>query len=71
MGFRLEEFCSHYAGGGKADEHLAFLEKKLSVLQQQVTEMCQRSHGVSDMSIPIIEIPKIICCVRKYQGYFI
>lgn len=68
MGFSPEEISSYYAGGGKADELLTSLEQKLYVLQQQVDEMRLRSHNVPDMSLSIIEIPEIICCVRKYQG---
>ena len=71
MGFNPEEIRAYYAGGGKADELLDFLENKLSVLQQQVEEMRLRSHGVPDMSISIIELPEIVCCVRKYQGFLI
>ncbi|MBO4997629.1 MAG: MerR family transcriptional regulator [Lachnospira sp.] len=68
MGFSPEEIISYYEGGGKADELLATLEQKLSVLQQQVTEMRLRSHDVPDMSLSIIKIPETVCCVRKFQG---
>lgn len=71
MGFSPEDIISYYEGGGKADELLAALEQRLSVLQQQVTEMRLRSHDVPDMSLSIIEIPETICCVRKYQGALI
>lgn len=68
MGFGTEEIRAYYAGGGKADGLLASLENKLSVLQQQVEEMRLRSHGVPDMSISIVEIPEILCCMGKFQG---
>lgn len=68
MGFRPKEIISYYESGGKADELLATLEQKLSVLQQQVAEMRLRSHDVPDMSLSIIEIPETVCCVRKFQG---
>ncbi len=71
MGFSPEDIISYYEGGGKADELLAALEQRLSILQQQVTEMRLRSHDVPDMSLSIIEIPETICCVRKYQGALI
>lgn len=71
MGFSTEEICSYYTSGGKADELLASLEKKLTVLQQQVAEMRLRSHGVPDMSLSIIKIPEIVCCARKYQGFLV
>lgn len=68
MGFSPEEIRSYYSGGGKADNLLASLENKLSVLQQQVAEMRLRSLDVPNMSISIIEIPETVCCVRKFQG---
>lgn len=71
MGFSSKEIISYYEDGGKADELLATLEQKLSVLQQQVAEMRLRSHDVPDMSLSIIEIPETICCVRKFQGALI
>ena len=71
MGFSPEEISSYFESGGKADELLATLEEKLSVLQQQVTEMRLRSHNVPDMSLSITEIPETVCCVRKYQGALI
>lgn len=71
MGFSPEDIISYYEGGGKANELLAALEQRLSILQQQVTEMRLRSHDVPDMSLSIIEIPETICCVRKYQGALI
>lgn len=71
MGFSPEEINSYYAGGGKADALLSTLERKLSVLQQQVAEMRLRSHDVPDMSLSILKLPEILCCVRKYQGSLI
>lgn len=54
--------------GGKADGLLDILEQKLTVLQQQITEMRLRSHNVPDMSLSVITLPETICCVRRYQG---
>ena len=49
-------------------DSLDTLEQKLSVLQQQVTEMRLRSHNVPDMSLSVITLPETVCCVRRYQG---
>ena len=68
MGFSPEEISSYFESGGKADELLATLEQKLSVLQQQVAEMRLRSHNVPDMSLSIIKIPETVCCIRKFQS---
>lgn len=71
MGFSPEDIISYYEGGGKADELLAALEQRLSVLQQQVAEMRMRSHDVPDMSLSMITVPETVCCVRRYQGALI
>lgn len=71
MGFSPEDIISYYEGGGKADELLATLEQRLSVLQQQVAEMRMRSHDVPDMSLSMITVPETVCCVRRYQGALI
>ena len=68
MGFSPEDIISYYEGGGKADELLATLEQRLSVLQQQVAEMRMRSHDVPDMSLSMITVPETVCCVRRYHG---
>lgn len=68
MGYSNEEIVSYYESGGKADGLLDTLEQKLSVLQQQVTEMRLRSHNVPDMSLSVITLPETVCCVRRYQG---
>ena len=68
MGFHPEEIVSYYESGGNADELLAALEEKLSVLQQQIAEMRLRSHDVPDMSLSMITVPETVCCVRKYHG---
>ena len=69
MGFSPEEIISYYEGGGKADELLAVLEQRLSVLQQQVAEMRLRSHDVPDISLSMITVPETVCCVRRYQKF--
>lgn len=68
MGFDTDEIIDYYAGAGKANKLLASLEKKLSALQESVNEMRLRAHDVPDMSVSIIKIPEIMCCVRSFQG---
>lgn len=67
MGFTPEEISAYYASGGVADDLLASLEEKLSLLQQEVAEMRLRSHNVPDMSVSMIKIPETVCCMRRFQ----
>lgn len=69
MGFGTEEITSYFAEGGKADGLLAILEKKLSVLQQQVTEMRMRANNLSSRTVQIIQLPEMVCCLRGYKGF--
>lgn len=68
MGFGAEEILSYYKGNGKAEALLTILEQRLSVLEQQIAEMRMLSLDVPDMSLSIIRVPEILCCVRRYQG---
>ncbi len=67
MGFDTEDIISYYEGSGKANELLATLEHRLSVLQTQVAEMRLRSHDVPDIFLSMITVPETVCCVRRYQ----
>lgn len=68
MGFDTEEIADYYASAGRADDLLARLEKKLSALQESVDEMRLRTHDVPDMSVSLIKVPEMTCCVRRFQG---
>lgn len=52
------------------DGLLEALEQRLSVLQQ-IAEMRLRSYDVPDMSLSLLKIPEILCCVRKEHGSLI
>lgn len=69
MGFSTEEIISYFTGHGKADGLLAILERRLSVLQQQVLEMRMRANDESSRTIQIIKLPEMICCLREYKGF--
>lgn len=68
MGFSTEEIGAYYASGGMAHDLLVVLEQKLSLLQQQVSEMRLRSHAAPDKSASIIKIPETVCCMHRFQG---
>lgn len=69
MGFSTEEIISYFSERGNADGLLAILERKLSVLQQQVTEMRMRANVQSSRTIQIIQLPEMVCCLREYRGF--
>lgn len=64
----MDEIIDYYAGRGRADELLARLEEKLSALQENVDEMRLRAHDVPDMSVSVIKVPEMTCCVRSFRG---
>ena len=68
MGYDTDEIIDYYAGRGRADELLARLEEKLSALQENVDEMRLRAHDVPDMSVSVIKVPEMTCCVRSFRG---
>lgn len=68
MGFGTEEITSYFAKGGNADELLAILEQKLSVLQRQVAEMRMRANNLTSRTVQIIQLPEMVCCLRGYKG---
>lgn len=68
MGFDAEETAAYFSQNGEAEELLAILEKRLNLLQRSVEEMRLRSMQTPNMSVQIIELPEMLCCVRKSTG---
>ncbi len=68
MGFNAEETASYFAKEGEANELLAILEERLSLLQQNVEEMKLRSMKIPNMSVQILRLPETLCCVQQHTG---
>lgn len=68
MGFNTEETIPYFSENGNAKELLSILEKKLSVLQDSISEMRLRAHDVPAMEVQMTELPETVCCVRRCTG---
>lgn len=68
MGFDTEETATYFSKNGEAAELLALLENKLNLLQRNVEEMRLRSMQSPNISVQMVELPEILCCVRRHTG---
>ncbi len=68
MGFTNEETISYYAGKGEAQNLLAIIEEKLSALQESLEEMLLRTQNHPDLSVQMLRLPEVLCCVREHIG---
>lgn len=68
MGFDREEILEYFESGGKTENMLAPLERKLSMLQRSIEEMRIRSGRWDNLSADIISLPECVCCVSTHRG---
>lgn len=68
MGFDSEETSAYFSQNGEAEDLLAILENKLNLLQRNVEEMRLRSMHSPNMSVTIMQLPEMFCCVRRHTG---
>lgn len=68
MGFDAEEIAAYFSQNGEAEKLLTILENRLNLLQRSVEEMRLRSMQSPNMSVQMIELPSMLCCVRKSTG---
>ncbi len=68
MGFDAEETAAYFTGGGNAKGLLNTLEDKLDFMQRNVEELRIRAMEVPDLSIQLLRLPEMVCCVRRYNG---
>ena len=68
MGFSKEEILEYFESGGNAEKMLAPFEKKLSMLQRGVEEMRLRTGNRENLSVDIMQLPELTCCVRTHHG---
>lgn len=71
MGFNTEEIIDYYSTGGEAAPLLEVLEAKLRKLQRSAEEMHLRSERVPAISVQVITLPAVTCCMRWYEGHTI
>lgn len=68
MGFSYQEAAQYYASQGDARELLASLEARLDLLRQQVEEMRLRARGEKQLSVELVQQPRLVCCARRGHG---
>lgn len=68
MGFDTKETAAYFSQNGEVGELLAILENKLHMLQRSVEEMRLRSMQAPQLSVEIIELPEMVCCIKKSTG---
>lgn len=68
MGFSNEDIRSYYASTGEAVSMLTKLQERMHFLRQCLEEMEMRAHSGNNLSVEIITIPEIVCCVLKTVG---
>ena len=68
MGFSKDEILTYFESNGEAGELLERMEQKLAMLQRSVEEIRLRTGACETMSVDIIELPEVLCCMRTHQG---
>ena len=68
MGLDTEEIADYFARGGEASELLAVLEARLRELERSVEEMRLRAAEGSAISVQVMRLPAVTCCMRWYTG---
>ena len=69
MGLGTEEIADYFVRGGEASELLAVLESRLRSLQRSVEEMRLRTAVRSGISVQLMTLPAVTCCMRRCEGH--
>ena len=68
MGLNAEEIATYFIRGGEASALLAALEKRLLELQRSVEEMRLRAAEGPSISVQVMQLPAVTCCIRWCKG---
>lgn len=71
MGLDPEEVSEYFIRGGDVSDLLAVLEVRLHDIQRSVEEMRLRAGNEAGMSVQIITLPAVTCCVHRCEGHTI
>ena len=71
MGLDPEEVSEYFIRGGDVSDLLAVLEVRLRDIQRSVEEMRLRAGNEAEMSVQIITLPAVTCCVHRCEGHTI
>ena len=69
MGLGAEEIAAYFVHGGEAAELLAVLETRLRSLQRSVEEMRLRAEETAAVSVQMMTLPAVTCCMRRCEGH--
>lgn len=68
MGLDTEEITTYFTHGGEAAELLTVLENRLHDLQRSVEEMRLRAMEPPSISVQLMRLPAVTCCMRWCVG---
>ena len=71
MGLNTEQIMEYFLRGGEASGMLKVLESRLHDLKRSVEEMRLRAMKASGVSVQIMTLPAVTCCMRRYMGHTI
>ena len=71
MGLSTEQIAGYFANGGEASEMLTVLESRLCDLQRSIEELRLRAVGEPSISVQIMRLPAVTCCMRQCMGHTI
>ena len=71
MGLSTADIIEYFNRGGEADDLLKILESKLHDLTRSVEELRIREKKSGSISVHIMNLPEVICCMRKCEGHTI
>ena len=71
MGLGTEEIAGYFASGGEVTELLSVLEERLRELSRGVEDLRLRAGGSGGLSIQLMTLPAVTCCMRRCEGHTI
>ena len=71
MGLGCEQIIEYFVRGGEAADMLAEMENRLNALKCSVEELRLRASKSPGISVQIITLPSVTCCMRRYSGHTI
>ena len=69
MGLNVEEIADYFVRGGEVSGLLTALESRLRDLQRSVEEIRLRAAEASGVSIQLMTLPAVTCCMRRCMGH--
>ena len=69
MGLTTEEIAGYFSRGGDVSEMLAALEARLETLRRGVEELRLRAEDEPGISVQMMTLPAITCCLHWFEGY--